>query len=136
MYSSALKEIAEHIDVLDNCYKIKKIFDDTENLLMIQVLTSNHRIYKCIFYDEQNRLSNVSIYNTETGKEIRNYTYRGDGKTLSSMREYTEDNKLACVTFFKEDGKNPSSIIEYDSMGRETQFSIYSDNGEVITQYI
>ena len=26
MYSSALKEIAEHIDVLDNCYKIKKIF--------------------------------------------------------------------------------------------------------------
>lgn len=134
MYENSfnLLEISESL--VDNCYKIKKVFDERNNLKMVQVLNSQCRIYKCLFYDENKRLSNISMYDTDSGKEVRNFTFRADGKTLSSMREYAEGNRLASVTFFKEDGKSPSSTIEYDAFGRETQFSIYNDDGEIITQ--
>ena len=77
----------------------------------------------------------MSVYNTETGKEIKNITYKSDGKTISSVREYnTETEKLSCVTFYKPDGVSPSTIIEYDDYGDECQFTLYADDGEVITQ--
>jgi len=125
------KELVED----DICYKIKRVYDEENKLALVHVLNSYNKTYKVLFYENGERLSNMSIYNPETGKEIRNITYRQDGKTISSVREYdTETARLLCTTFYKPDGKGVSSIIECNEAGTQTQFTIFADNGEVITQ--
>ena len=104
---------------------------------LIQVLDNQGRISKCMFYDDNKRLSNICYYNTLTGKEIKNITYRADGKTISSMREYDcKTGKPLNVIFYKDDGINISSIIEYNESGNEAKFTLYCDNGEVISSEI
>ena len=50
------------------------------------------------------------------------------------MREYNlETYKLSSVTFFKTDGVSVSSIVEYDDWGTQVQFTLFCDDGEVIT---
>ena len=116
----------------ENCYTIKRIFDNDNNLSLIQVINSYGRIYKVLFYDDEQRLSNMSIYNPATGREIRSVTYKSDGKTISSVREYDlESEKLLSVTFYKPDGYGVSSIIEYNDTGTETQFTLFGENGEI-----
>lgn len=128
-------DIMEFIGNDTNCYTIKRLYNKDNELSVVQVLNEKGRIYKCLFYDEGKRLSNVCVYNPESGKELMNITYRNDGKTISSVREYSSVTKqLLSVTFYKEDGKTPSSIIEYDDFGQEAQFSLFCDDGEVITQ--
>lgn len=130
-------DIMELIGNDATCYTIKRLYNKENELSVVQVLDERGRIYKCLFYDEGKRLSSVCVYNSESGKELMNITYRKDGKTISSVREYNSDtNQLLSVTFYKEDGKSPSSIIEYDDYGQEAQFSLFCDNGEVITQAI
>lgn len=121
----------------ENCYSIKRLYDEDDVLAALQVLNAKDRIYKCLFYEEGTRLSNLTIYNTETGREIKNITYRNDGKTISSIREYNlETEKLLSVTFYKEDGQSPSSIIEYNDKGDEASFTLFCENGQTITQAI
>ena len=134
----ALKSVySELINNDENCYRLNKIFDKNNVLSMIQVLNFKGQIYKCLFYRDGKVLSNISVYNVSTGKEIRNITYRADGKTISSVREYDlETEILSNITFFKEDGVSVSSIIEYSSDGSEVQFSLFCDDGEVISQYL
>lgn len=130
-------DIMEFIGNDANCYTIKRFYNKDNDLSVVQVLNEKGRIYKCLFYDDAKRLSNVCVYNSESGKELMNITYRKDGKTISSVREYDSDtNQLLSVTFYKEDGKSPSSIVEYDDFGQEAQFSLFCDDGEVITQAI
>lgn len=118
----------------DSIFSIKRVYDDNMLLSHIYVLNTQNRIYKCLFFENGERLSNMSVYNTDTGKEMKNITYRQDGKTISSVREYNpETEKLATVTFFKSDGASVSSIIEYDDWGTQTQFTLFCDDGEVIT---
>ncbi len=131
------KHVKELVEEDAKFYSIKRIYNKYKELSMIQVLDTRGKIFKCLFYDDHKRLSNLSIYNTDSGKEIRNITYRSDGKTISSIREYNSvTQKLSNVTFYKEDGKSPSSTIEYDNEGKEVQFSLYCDDGEIITQCI
>lgn len=86
-----------------------------------------------MFYDETSRLSNVCIYNTDTGKEMRNVTFKQDGKTISSIRDFDpRTGALRSVSFFKPDGKSISSIIEYNELGNEIEFSLFCDDGEII----
>lgn len=121
----------------DNCYSIKRVYSDNGDLSLVQVLDNRGRIYKCLFYNEDGLLSNQSVYDSKTGKEVMNITYRCDGKTISSVREYNLDTQqLMSVTFYKGDGKSPSSIIEYNDDGSDAQFSLFCDDGEVITQCI
>ena len=76
----------------------------------------------------------MSIYNVENGKEVKNITYKQDGCTISSVREYdTQTGQLLSVMFMKEDDNSISSIIEYDNSGNEIQFSLYCDDGEIIS---
>lgn len=118
-----------------NCYKIKRIYNKDKELSVVQVLDIRGRIYKCLFYSEGKTLSNLSVYNPDTGKEIRNVTYRHDGMTISSIREYyTKTHKISSVTFFKEDGCSPSSVVKYNELGDESHFILYCDDGEVIKQ--
>lgn len=129
------KVCSELLDNDENCYSIKRIFDKDNVLSMIQAINFKGGIYKCLFYRDGKFLSNMSIYNPETGKEIKNITYRNDGKTISSVREYDfATERLLTVTFFKEDGVSVSSIIEYDESGTEVSFQLFCDDGEVITQ--
>lgn len=117
-----------------DCYALRRAYDKSGKLSTVQVLNSKKEIYKCLFFDDNERLSNVSEYNVSTGKEIVSITYRCDGRTISSVREYNlETEKLLSVTFYKPDGKSPSSIIEYNDYGTEAQFTIFADNGECIT---
>ena len=100
---------------------------------MLKVLDIRERICKALFYDEAGRLSNMSLYNPISGKEIKNITYKNDGKTISSIRVYNEkNNKLLKVAFFKPDGKRISSVIEYNSDGSETKCYLFCDDGEII----
>lgn len=118
----------------ESVYSIKRVYNDANLLSHIYVLNSYNRIYKCLFFENGKRLSNMSIYNTSTGKEIKNITYRQDGETISSVRDYNLDTeKLQTVTFLKPDGISVSSIIEYDDFGMQTQFTLFCDDGEVIT---
>lgn len=129
--------IAELIGDEENCYTIKRIFDSDNVLSIIQVLNTLGQIYKVLFYENGSRLSNLSVYNPKTGKEIRNITYRADGKTISSVREYDmETESLLSVTFYKPDGLGVSSIIEYNDTGTETQFTLFGEDNEIITQVI
>lgn len=132
----ALKtDVSRLVEADDGIYTVKYLYDKNNILSLVQVLDALGKIYKCLFYEDGKRLSNMSVYNTETGKEIKNITYKSDGKTISSVREYnTETEKLSCVTFYKPDGVSPSTIIEYDDYGDECQFTLYADDGEVITQ--
>lgn len=131
------REIMNLLDNDTNYYTIKRIYNKENELSVVQVLDIRGKIYKCLFYEEGKRLSNLSVYNPESGKEIMNITYRNDGKTVSSIREYNKKTQmLLSVTFYKEDGKTPSSIIEYNDDGSETQFSLFCDDGEIITQCI
>ena len=128
-------ELYDFFDGDKSFYSIKRVYDQNNNLSVIQILDDKHRIFKCLFYDDQKRLSNMCIYNPITGKEVKNITYRADGKTISSVREYnTITDKLLNVIFFKPDGKSPSSIIEYNEMGNETQFTLFDESGETIVQ--
>lgn len=129
------KELFKLIEADENFYTVRYLYDKNNILSVIHVLNTLGKIYKCLFYEDGKRLSNMSVYNTDTGKEIKNITYKADGRTISSVREYdTETEKLCCVTFYKDDGISPSSVIEYDEYGYETQFTLYADDGEVITQ--
>lgn len=130
-----IQQILKYVQSTDeNCFSIKRVYDKENILSHIYVFDEKGRIYKCLFYEKGTRLSNLSVYNRETGKEIRNITYRQDGKTISSVREYNlETGILSCVTFFKSDGVSVSSIIEYDDYGAQVQFSLFCDDGEVIT---
>ena len=120
------------IDGVDNCYKVKRILNNEKKLSMIQILNERGRISKCLFYDENGRSSNLCIYNPSTGKEVKNITYRADGKTISSIREYySMSGVVKCVTFYKEDGKNISSSVEYDEKGDEVCFFLYDEKGNV-----
>ena len=121
---------------LDNdAYIAKRLYDKNNILSIIQILDILGRICRCLFYEDGKRLSNMSIYNPSSGKEVKNITYRADGKTISSVREYNkETEKLMSVTFFKEDGVSVSSIIKYDESGSEVSFTLYCDDGEVVTQ--
>lgn len=131
------RDIMNFIENDANCYSIKRLYNKNDELSVVQVLDERGRICKCLFYDEGKRLSNVCVYNSDSGKETMNITYRRDGKTISSMREYNSNtNQLLSVTFYKEDGKSPSSIIEYDDYGQEAQFSLFCDDGEIITQVL
>ncbi len=124
-------------EVDENCYSLKRCYDKFHRLTHIKVLDIRGKLYKCLFYDDKERLSNVCLYNVSTGKEVKNATYRSDGKTISSLREYdSATNRLLSVTFFKEDGVTVSSTVEYSENGQEVQFSLYCDNGEIITQNI
>lgn len=127
--------IIEDLDLLDageNQLTIKRIYDKFGALSMIQVLNSNDEILKCMFYDENQRLTNMSLYNVKTGKEIKNITYRKDGRTISSIREYNQETAKPLVTiFYKEDGKTISSKVKFDDQGQEATFSLYLDNGEI-----
>lgn len=115
---------------------VKKIYDGND-LKIVQVLNIQGKIQKCFFYEDNGRLSNMSEYDTNTGKEIKNTTYRKDGKTISSIREYNvNDGYLRFVAFYKEDGRSISSIIEYNKFGTEIEFSLFCDDGEVITASI
>lgn len=135
MLLESRNDIRELIGEDEKCYKIKRLYNDDNELSVVQVLNFRNRIYKCLFYEDGERLSNISLYNTETGKEIKNVTYRNDGKTISSVREYNlETEQLLSVTFYKPDGKSPSSIIEYNDSGSQAQFTLFCDDGEVITQ--
>ena len=122
----------------ENCYTIKRIFDYSNNKLsLIQVINSKGEIYKVLFYDETERLSSMSIYNPQTGREIKGLTYKSDGKTISSVRDYdTETEKLLSITFYKPDGMNVSSIIEYNDEGTEVQFTLFEAGGKIITKVI
>ena len=127
-------ELSEFIQENESCYSIKKIYDRNDMLSVIQILDEKERICKCLFFNKTN-ITNVSIYNPETGKEIKNITYRDGGKTICSVREYdTTTEKLLNVIFFKPDGKSPSSIIEYNDLGNETQFTMFNEVGEAVTQ--
>ncbi len=124
------------IDGVNNCYKIKRILNNENELSMIQILNERGRIYKCLFYDENGRTSNLCVYNPSTGKEVKNITYRSDGKTISSIREYyPTSGVIKCVTFYKEDGQNISSLVEYNENGDEVCFSLYDEKGEVTKNY-
>ncbi len=139
MISSVLKnDVKSDISMeIDKLSTIKRVYDKNNALSVVQVLNSDNRIVKCLFFDETERLSNISFYNPDSGKEIKNVTYRQDGKTISSVRDYEyESGRLVSVSFFKPDGKSISSIIEYNEYGDEIQFSIYCDNGEVISAAI
>ena len=117
----------------NNLYKIKKIYNECQKLTIVQILNNQGRIQKCMFYDETSRLSNVCIYNTDTGKEMRNVTFKQDGKTISSIRDFDpRTGALRSVSFFKPDGKSISSIIEYNELGNEIEFSLFCDDGEII----
>ena len=117
----------------NDLYKIKKIYNESQKLAIIQILNNHGRIQKCMFYDETSRLSNICIYNTNTGKEMRNVTFKQDGKTISSIRDFDpRTGVLRSVSFFKSDGKNVSSIIEYNELGNEIEFSLFCDDGEII----
>mgnify|MGYP004678466661 CR=1 FL=1 len=120
----------------DRLETIKRVYED--NILqLVQILDSKNRIKKCIFYDDGKRISNITVYNVTTGKATRNITYRNDGCTISSVREYDcNSGRLLCVSFYKEDGKTLSSIIEYDDNGVEVEFSLFCNDGEVITASI
>ncbi len=121
----------------DKYYYIKRVYNKENELSMIQVLNNRGRISKCLFYDENKRLSNVSLYNTSSGKEIKNVTYKADGKTVSSIREYDSETGIPIkVIFYKPDGKDVSSIIEYDETGIEAKFMLYCDDGKVISSAI
>lgn len=133
----AVQQVLNFISNEDNCQSIRRVYNKDNILSHIYVLDSRGRIFKCMFYENGERLSNMCIYNTSTGKEIRNITYRQDGKTISSAREYNlETGKLSCVTFFKPDGISVSSIIEYDDYGSQVQFSLFCDDGEVIASQL
>ncbi len=131
------QNIKETLVKAEKYYSIKRIYNKYKELSMVQVLDNRGRIYKCMFYDDNARLSSICVYNTTSGKEIQNVTYRSDGKTVSSIREFNKDNgKPISVKFFKEDGKTISSLIEYNDYGNEAKFSLYCDNGEVISSAI
>lgn len=134
MVSNACKKEYYNLDFdKNNSSQIKKIYNKYQKLSVVQVLNFKGQIQKCIFYDEQSRLSNISVYNTNTGKEIKNVTFKQDGKTISSIRSYDPLlGILRSVTFFKENGKDVSSIIEYNEYGDEIEFSLFCDDGEVI----
>ena len=122
---------------IDNYFYIKRVYNKERELSMVQVLNKYRRIYKCLFYDENKRLSNASIYNTTSGKEIKHVTYKSDGKTISSVREYDSETGIPIkVIFYKPDGKCVSSIIEYDESGIEAKFMLYCDDGKVISAAI
>lgn len=133
----AVQQILSYVSGDENCLSLRRVYDNEKVLSHIYVFNAKGKIYKCLFYEKGVRLSNMSIYNPKTGKEIRNITYRQDGKTISSAREYNlETGKLSCVTFFKPDGISVSSIIEYDDYGSQVQFSLFCDDGEVITSQL
>lgn len=124
-----------HLDYdQNNLYKIKKIYNECQKLAIVQILNNQGRIQKCIFYDETSRLSSICIYNTNTGKPMRNVTFKQDGKTISSIRDFDpRTGMLRSVSFFKPDGKSISSIIEYNEFGNEIEFSLFCDDGEIIS---
>ncbi len=129
--------IADLIGEDEKCYTIKRIFDNDNNLSLVQILNSKSEIYKVLFYDECERLSSMSIYNPESGREIKGITYKSDGKTISSVRDYDiETEKLLSVTFYRSDGAGVSSIIEYNDTGTETQFTLFEESGQVSTKVI
>ena len=124
------------IDGVENCYKIKRILNNDRQLSMIQVLNERGRIFKCLFYDENGRSSNLCIYNTSTGKELKNITYRADGSTISSVIEfYSLSGAVKSVTFYKEKKKNISSSVEYDEAGDEVCFLLYDEKGNVTKNF-
>lgn len=137
MLSENSKELTDLLTGEHNHFTIRRLYNEKKQLAVVHVLNSAGKIYKCLFYDEGRRLTNISMYNSETGREIKNITFRNDGKTVSSVREYNRETiKLSKVTFYKKDGKSPSSVIKYDKYGDEAQFTLYCDDGEVITEYL
>lgn len=113
-------------------YKIEKVYNQ-DSLSVAKVLNEKGKICKAVFYDEKARVSNMSVYNADTGKEIKNITYKSDGKTVSSVRIYNEkNNKIERVAFYKADGKHISSMVLYDETGRESQCIMFCDDGEII----
>lgn len=138
MLSSAIKKAFYHLNYeQNNIYQIKKVYNEQQKLTIVQILNQKGQIQKCMFYDEKSRLSNICVYNTDTGKQLKNITYRQDGKTISSIREFDNDSGiLRSVSFFKPDGKNISSIIEYNEDGNEIEFSLFCDDGEIINATI
>ena len=125
---------SEHYYGKNGYYQIIRIYDDNKKLSLIQILNSQNRICKVLFYDENTRLSNMSIYNPRNGKEIKNITFKKDGKSVSSIRQYDiKTGRLLNVSFYKKDKNELSSIIEYDEFG-QSRFTLYADDGEIITQ--
>ncbi len=115
---------------------VRRVYDEND-LKIVQVLDFQGKIKKCFFYENNGRLSNMSEYDSNTGKEIKNVTYRQDGKTISSVREYDVNaGYLRFVAFYKEDGHSISSIIEYNELGTEIEFSLFCDDGEIINASI
>ena len=73
-------------------------------------------------------------YESDPGKELKNITYKKDGKSISSIREYdSKTGRLLNVSFYKPDKNELSSVIEYDEFG-QSRFTLYADDGEIITQ--
>lgn len=129
----AVQELNE-IDVMDdeNYFSKKRIHNKKGKLSMIQYINSDKKIYKILFFDDFERLSNMSLYNADTGRETTNITYKADGKTISSIREFdSEGDRLLSITFYKPDGLNVSSIIEYSDDGKETLLTLFGDCGQV-----
>lgn len=138
MLSSAIKKEVCNLNYeQNNLCKIKKVYNEQQKLTIIQILNQRGQIQKCMFYDEKSRLSNICVYNTNTGKQLKNVTFRQDGKTISSIREFDNSSGiLRSVSFFKPDGKSVSSIIEYNEEGNEIEFSLFCDDGEIINATI
>ena len=131
------KSLLDWIHEDSNVCEIKRLYDKFGALCCIHALDIKERICRALFFDDENRLANTSIYNPETGKEIKNITYKSDGKTISSIREYdVSTEKLLNVIFYRQDGSGPSSIIQYDEYGDEVEFTLFGDDGEITTHSI
>lgn len=129
-----LEQLELYSNFEENQLTIKRILNKFNELTMIQVLNSQGNIIKCLFYDAGNHLSNITIYNPATGKEIKNISYKKNGKTISSIREYDIETGWPLRTvFYKEDGRNTSSIIEYNEYGTETQITLFDEIGNCKT---
>ncbi len=133
----AVQELMDEYVEDEKLFSKKRICDKDGKLSMLQYINSDKRIYKILFYDDMERLSNMSLYNTQTGKEVTNITYKADGKTISSIREFDSDgDKLLSITFYKSDGKNVSSIIEYSDDNKKTILTLFGDSGQVEVKVI
>lgn len=119
------------IDYDENSSKIERVYNG-DKVSIVKVINENGKVSKVLYHDENGVLSNISMYNVNTGKETQNITFKANGKTISSIRVYNEDtNALEKVAFYKEDG-SVSTLVLYDKLGIEAQCSMFCDNGEVI----
>lgn len=110
-------------------YTLHRIYDK-EKLSLIQILDSKERICQVVFYKDGNHIAGRTLYNSNTGKELKTITYRADGKTICSIRELNPDGKIKRIMFMKPCGKKLSSIITYNEDGNETKCTIFDENGK------